>query len=86
MVMSPLRAGSPCLGVYCLTCSKRASSWEVAVARGYSRMCDAWMVCSWMSKTEDDGDELEAIVSVCSFSMQNSVLFHMGMNTAVWVT
>lgn len=30
-------------------------------------MCDAWMVCSWMSKTEDDGDELEAIVSVCSF-------------------
>lgn len=30
-------------------------------------MCDAWMVCSWMSKTEDDGDDLEAIVSVCSF-------------------
>lgn len=33
-------------------------------------MCDAWMVCWWMSKTEDEGegdgeDELEAIVSVC---------------------
>lgn len=30
-------------------------------------MCDAWMVCSWMSKTEDEdgGGELEAILCVC---------------------
>lgn len=27
-------------------------------------MWDAWMVCSWMSKTEDEGEK-EAIVSVC---------------------
>lgn len=54
MVTSPGCGCGLFLGMYCLKHRWRISSCELAVARGYSRMCWASMVCSFMWNTEEE--------------------------------
>lgn len=52
--MSPADGVGLSCGMYCFTASWRGDSLPLRVARGYWRMCEQGIVCSFMAKIEVD--------------------------------